>query len=324
MSLYRTFLRPLLFTFNPETAHNLALWLLRHLPNINPYAFARSPDEDLSVEVMGIDFPSPVGLGAGFDKNARAVEGLSNLGFGFIEIGTVTPRPQEGHDRPRLHRIPGRRALVNRMGFPNAGQRTVSGNLRDHLPLDIPIGVNVGPNRDTAPESVWKDCISVYRQFKGMADYLTINVSSPNTEGLRSLQHQGIGLTMKRIQTVVDGDLPIVVKLSPDMDDYQLKTCIDEIEPMIDGLVVANTSDRHGHRQKGGISGKPLTRRSLWKIKKASDFTDLPIIASGGIMSGEDARRAVEYGGADLVQLWTGLVYEGPGLIRQVESALDD
>ncbi len=273
------------------------------------------------VEVAGLRFRNRVGLGAGFDKDGLAIRGWAALGFGFVELGTVTPRPQAGNPRPRLFRLPADEALINRMGFNNAGAAALARRIeadRPHLPAGFVVGVNIGRNRDGGPD----DYPAAARAVAAVADYVAINVSSPNTPGLRQLQEPA------RLRAIVEDvataapQRPIFVKLSPDLSDDERATLLDAMAGApVAGLIVSNTTVTRPVRQRrlaqeaGGLSGRPL-RASTERAVRATGGRGPAIIASGGIGSGEDV-AAVVAAGADLVQLWTGMIYAGPGLIGE-------
>ena len=319
--------RPLLFTADPESIHHLTLRLLGSTAGrlLAPLASGATDAAVSPIELIGLRFRNRIGLAAGFDKDGVAIRGWAALGFGFVELGTVTPRPQGGTPRPRLFRLPADEALINRMGFNNAGAdalaRRIAGE-RLHLPAGFVIGVNIGRNRDGTLD----DYPAAARTVADVADYLAINVSSPNTPGLRQLQDperlRGI------LQAVADAapGLPLLVKLSPDLSDDERTSLLGRVAgaPMA-GLVVSNTTvtrptrSRRASQEPGGLSGRPLLASTLRTVGRLRD-RELTVVASGGIGSGADARAVLE-AGADLVQLWTGMIYAGPGLIGQAVRA---
>ncbi len=280
---------------------------------------------------MGLEFPNVVGLAAGYDKDARAWRGLAALGFGHIEVGTVTLQPQAGNPRPRIFRLPADRALINRMGFPSEGAEAVAARLAGRRPGGLVLGVSIGPNGFGEAEQAARDYEQLIDRFAPLADYLAINVSSPNTPGLRTLETgadlkellQRIVARRDRQAAATGAPTPLVVKLSPDIGSDDLTTTIDSIESAgIDGIVVTNTTtDRPGvtTTESGGLSGAPLTPLSLRVLQEVRDLTALPLIASGGIMSMTDARVRLEAGAA-LVQIYTGFVYQGPTLVRSIAA----
>ncbi len=333
------FLRPLLFHLDPETAHGLTLNLLR-LAGIFPpsrwilQAMYAAPDK--SVEAFGLTFKNPVGLAAGYDKDGVAIRGLAALGFGHLEIGTVTPRPQAGNPKPRLFRLVEDEAVINRMGFPGKGSSYVERQMSSivHRPRSTILGLNLGKNKDTPLEAAAEDYLALMRRFMGLADYLAINVSSPNTVGLRRLQGREmlaglLGAVAKEREAIAlgrGGHKPVLVKLAPDLSDEELDDALDVIlRAGMDGVIATNTTlAREGLRsarqgEAGGLSGRPLTVRSeaiLETIIKRLDGR-LPVVSVGGIMSPEDAKRRLDMGAA-LVQVYTGLVYAGPGLVKKI------
>ncbi|HUG34052.1 MAG TPA: quinone-dependent dihydroorotate dehydrogenase, partial [Anaerolineales bacterium] len=290
------------------------------------------------VQAFGLTFRNPVGLAAGYDKDAVAIKGLAALGFGHIEIGTVTLKPQAGNPPPRVFRLIEDEAVINRMGFPSQGMDTVSRRLlrrRSAAPRnDIILGVNLGKNKDTPLEEASNDYIELMRIFTPLADYLTINISSPNTVGLRRLQGRGmleglLGAIQKERESILlgrGGNTPILVKLSPDLNDEELDDAIGVIlEKHMDGIIATNTTlSREGLRSRfrgesGGLSGSPLAAGSEAVLRRVVKRVDgrIPIVSAGGIMSPEDARKRLALG-ASLVQVYTGLIYRGPGLVKKI------
>ena len=328
MSLYGL-ARPLLFSLDPETAHRLTLRLLDLSPRTR--SFARP------VRVMGLDFPNPVGLAAGLDKHAEHVDALARLGFGFLELGGVTPRPQPGNPRPRLFRIVERQAIINRYGLNSIGVDAFAANLSRARAKPV-IGVNIGKNKDTPNEEAIADYERCLEALYPLVHYISINVSSPNTKGLRDLQSE-VALTslLARISWKRDQlrerhgrNVALAVKIAPDLDDPGLQTVADVARRTgMDGIVAGNTTlsrdavkgVRHGE-EEGGLSGAPLTSKAIQVVRSlvARLGGELPVIGVGGIMSGEHA-RAMFQAGATLVQLMSGLVYRGPELIRECVSA---
>jgi dihydroorotate dehydrogenase len=321
-------LRPALFALDPERAHRLALAALK----LAPARHMRLTD-GAGIERLGLRFPNPVGLAAGFDKNAVAVGGLGALGFGFIEVGTVTPRPQRGQPRPRLFRVPAAHALINRLGFPNDGAHAVAARLASRRYSGI-VGVNIGKNADTPLAHALDDYLACARRLRAVADYLVVNVSSPNTPGLRELQ------TRERLEPILAAlkdelarggrRVPLLAKLSPDLSPEELAGLAALARELpLDGLVAVNTTVGHtalaGGRERpaGGLSGAPLKEpaRSAVAALRAALGPGITIIGVGGIDSGA-AARALVAAGADLVQLYTGLVYRGPALVRECRRAL--
>lgn len=328
MALYSA-LRPLLFRLDPEQTHEMTLALLSRFPCLITRQEVRQP-----IKLMGLDFPNRLGLAAGLDKNGIAIAAFDRMGFGFIEVGTVTPRPQKGNEKPRLFRLPEHQAIINRMGFNNAGVTAlvekVAAAKANSRAL---IGINLGKNKDTPNENALEDYRIGMEAAYAQADYLCINISSPNTAGLRDLQHgealkqllNGIKEAQSRCQTQHQRYVPIVVKIAPDNDDAALQSiCRSIADAGIDGIIASNTTidksavqtHRHGNQQ-GGLSGAPLTRRSTQMLQLIrAELPHIPLIAAGGVMSGADFAAKLA-AGADLVQIYTGLIYRGPSLIRE-------
>ena len=329
--------RPLLFAFEPERIHRLTLVALR-AAGTNPlgrglasWAAGTHHDPSTSVSLMGLEFRNRVGIGAGFDKDAMALRGWEALGLGIIEVGTVTPLPQSGNPRPRLFRLPADQALVNRMGFNNAGAAALARNVmlaRRHLPPGFVVGANIGRGAATAATEATNDYLEAFRLIAPVADYVAINVSSPNTPGLRDLQQPDILrdlLTTLREAGERDGAMrPMLVKLAPDLAEDAFDALVAAVAEHAAGLILSNTTiARDGlaspqRDETGGLSGAPLRDRMLAAVARARARLSRPavIVASGGIGSADDVAAAYR-AGADLVQLWTGLVYRGPGLIGE-------
>ncbi|TMW14398.1 quinone-dependent dihydroorotate dehydrogenase [Alloalcanivorax gelatiniphagus] len=322
--------RPLLFSLSAEQAHDLTLDLLRRgAGRLLPGAPPAKP-----VAVMGLSFPNPVGLAAGLDKNGDCIDGLAELGFGFLEVGTVTPRPQPGNPKPRLFRLPEADAIINRMGFNNHGVDALVANVRASRYQGV-LGINIGKNKDTPVERAVDDYLLCQEKVHALASYLVVNVSSPNTPGLRSLQHgealDGLLGTLREAQTRLDQQngkrVPLVIKIAPDNSEQELAAMAEAfVRHGIDGVCVGNTTlerpgvERltHGGEQ-GGLSGaplKPIADRALETMARALDGR-LPIIGVGGIQSDADALDKQRLG-ADLVQVYSGLIYRGPGLVREI------
>lgn len=330
-------LRSFLFQLDPEQAHRLALNLARLAGTLSPIGNllrSRFVPPPMLVRVFGLDFPNPVGLAAGYDKDGLGWRGLACLGFGHIEVGTVTLNPQPGNIKPRLFRLPEQQALINRMGFPGLGAESVARQLRGRRPAGLVLGVNLGKNRDTPLEEAARDYLALMDIFAPLADYLAINISSPNTVGLRELQARQaleslLTPLMQRRQEIVDAlgkNLPVLVKLAPDLEDGELDDALEVIQQVgIDGVIATNTTtSRAGVHstlasEAGGLSGAPLKALSLEMARKIIRRTGgkLPLIGVGGIMTPQDAWERLEAGAA-LVQVYTGLVYAGPGLVRQI------
>jgi dihydroorotate dehydrogenase len=318
--------RPLIFALDAETAHGLTLKAVKLLPS-NP--LARKSGPGLGIRIAGLEFPNPVGLAAGFDKNAEVFGEMFRLGFGFVEVGTLTPRPQVGNPRPRLFRLTEDRAVINRMGFNNCGQAEASVRLRRRRRGAI-LGVNIGANKDS--EDRIGDYVAGVRAMASVADYLTVNISSPNTPGLRQLQ--GKEALRSLLAAVIDargGDRPpIFLKVAPDLEPGDVDDIsAAAIDHGLDALIVSNTTTsrpglRSRHRgEAGGLSGAPLKPLALQRLRDFRTATGgkLPLIAVGGIGSGGDAYERIR-AGASLVQLYSALVFEGPGLVRHIVKEL--
>lgn len=325
MTAYRA-VRPLLFSSDAERVHRAALRLLATPAGrwLAPLA-SGAPATGGGLWLMGLRFRNRIGLGAGFDKDGQAIRGWAALGFGFVELGTVTPRPQPGSPRPRLFRLTADEALVNRMGFNNAGADALARRIdeaRPHLPPGFVVGVNIGRNRDGDPG----DYATAARALHGAADYLAVNVSSPNTPGLRDLQEAAAlrGL-LESVAEAAPGT-PLLVKLSPDLPSGERDELVGTIAGRAAGVILSNTTlAREGLRspgatEDGGLSGRPLLPRTLDAVSRASGRGGI-VVASGGIGCAADVRAAME-AGADLVQLWTGMIYAGPGLIGEAVASV--
>ncbi len=331
MSLYGL-ARPLLFSLDPETAHRATLGLL----DTGLLLFPRIPP--LPVPVMGLHFPNPVGLAAGLDKDAAHIDGLARIGFGFIEAGTVTPRPQPGNARPRLFRLPEKQALINRFGFNNVGVDQFLRNIERARWKGI-LGINLGKNFDTPAERAADDYEIGMEKVYSRASYITINISSPNTKGLRGLQEKdALNLLLGRLQErrkilaqKHGKHVPIALKVAPDLDDAAIQDIADAVRRhRFDAVIATNTTvSREGVEglpqatEAGGLSGAPVACRALEVQKKFFSFLkgEAAIIGVGGILSGADA-RAKRDAGASLVQLYTGLIYRGPDLVPECVAAL--
>jgi len=321
--------RPLLFSLDPETAHHAALALSR-------LAWRARPPER-PVTAMGIHFPNPVGLAAGLDKDAAYIDGLSRLGFGFIEVGTVTPRAQPGNPRPRLFRLNEQKAIINRFGFNNVGVDAFLANVASARWRGI-LGINIGKNFDTPVERAADDYAFCLEKVYGAASYVTVNVSSPNTKGLRELQHERqldelldrLSHARERLARSYGRRVPLALKVAPDLDAGQIQAIADAVlRHGVDGVIATNTSvsregvERSAHAgEAGGLSGAPILERSTRVLASFRERLagKVALIGAGGILSGEDARRKVD-AGAELVQLYTGLIYRGPALVRECVSA---
>lgn len=346
--MYRL-LRPLFFLLSPETAHHVAMTFFRVLCSV-PFIrnlirstfTVRHPS--LVKNVLGLTFPNPVGLGAGFDKNALYLRELEALGFGFVEIGTVTPKPQAGNDKPRLFRLPPDKALINRMGFNNEGVDVIAKRLKEWNERErdkdsaMIIGGNIGKNKVTPNEDAWKDYEICFTALHPYVDFFVVNVSSPNTPGLRELQEKD---ALHRILTHLQAlnrnytvQKPILLKIAPDLTPTQIDDVIDLArEIRLDGLVATNTTiSREGLQTPkseveamgaGGLSGKPVQQRSTEIVQYIHQKTGdaLPLIGSGGIFTATDAEEKLS-AGASLVEVWTGFIYEGPFIVKKINDGL--
>lgn len=330
------FARPFLFKIDAEKAHGLTLSLMKR--GMFPSA-ETTKDAALEQVLWGLKFPNPVGLAAGFDKNAEVVGASFKLGFGFVEAGTVTPKPQDGNPKPRIFRDPANEAVINRMGFPNGGANVFKENLEGFLsqktrPHGV-VGINIGMNKTQKTPA--KDYAALIHMLAPMADYLTINISSPNTPGLRDLQKREPLLELldavkeARAQSCRNSPPPLLVKLAPDLDDEQMEELAQTtMDAQIDGLILSNTTlDRpeclfeNFRSQPGGLSGRPLTQKSTDVIRKFYKLTDgkMPIVGVGGISSAQDAYAKIK-AGASLVQLYSGLIYQGPAVAAKINEGL--
>jgi dihydroorotate dehydrogenase len=332
-----TLARTALFKLDPEVAHDLTL---KSLSLLGPGAalLGAGADAGAARRVMGIDFPNPVGLAAGLDKNGEYIDALGALGFGFLEIGTVTPRPQPGNPAPRMFRLPEHEAIINRLGFNNHGVEKLLRNVERASFRGI-LGINIGKNFDTPNERAADDYVSCLEAVYGPASYVTVNISSPNTRDLRDLQSSEkldelLGAVMAKRASLAERhgrSKPLLVKVAPDLDDEQVEAIATiAVRHSVDGLIATNTTisreavkdHRHG-LQAGGLSGRPLfepSTRVLEKLARALAGR-IPLIGVGGILSGDDARAKIA-AGASLVQLYTGFIYRGPGLIADARRAL--
>ena len=341
-------IRNFLFLFDPERVHYFSMNSLRFLCSISfvkkiiSRQFSVGSNQ-LKKQFLGLTFKNPVGLGAGFDKNAKYLNELEALGFGFVEIGTVTPKPQDGNEKPRLFRLPKDKALINRMGFNNEGVEAVAKRLkewetvnckRQTLNSKLIIGGNIGKNKITPNEDAWKDYQICFETLHPFVDYFVVNVSSPNTPGLRELQEKDslrkILTNLQTLNTKLLNPKPILLKIAPDLTISQIDDVIDlAMEIKLDGLVATNTTiARDGlitdesivkNIGAGGLSGRPVEKRSTevvdYIFKKTNG--EIPVMASGGIFTGEDALEKLN-AGATLVQVWTGFIYEGPAIVKNI------
>ena len=324
MSFY-SFLRSLLFLLDPEIAHRITINYLKMVRSKKPKSY-----NVLRSNVFGLNFPNPVGIAAGFDKNAEVAENLINLGFGFSEVGTVTPNPQPGNPKPRIFRLKDDEAIINRLGFNSDGfdqVKTRLGKINDSI-----VGVNIGANKDSKDFS--EDYIRGIKFFSTLASYITINISSPNTPGLRKLEVlENLDVLLDKINNLHKEDLlikiPILLKISPDLESDNLKyLCEKVLSSEIDGLIISNTTVARNSitsnlAQEGGLSGRPLFKSSTLQLRKVYKYTngEIPLVGVGGIDSAEKAYEKIK-NGASLVQLYTGLVYNGPKLIKNINKDL--
>jgi dihydroorotate dehydrogenase len=329
--------RPLLFRLDAEQAHGLTLGLLRLASALPPARalLARlfaEPEVGQGVEAFGLRFRNRVGLAAGYDKNGTALPGLACLGFGHIEAGTVTCLMQSGNPRPRVHRVPEAGALINRMGFPNAGVERL--RIPPAARKAARIGINIGKGGDTPLERAAEDYCALLARVHSQADYVTVNVSSPNTAGLRDLQaRRALEALLRAVAAVRDGltpRIPLLVKIAPDMNEAEMDDVLEAVQAAsFDGVIATNTTTaRDGVPPRaaglaGGLSGEPLKQRATEVVRYLSRRAEgrLPIIGVGGIASAQDALERLE-AGATLIQVYTGLVYAGPGLVRQINRAV--
>lgn len=323
MAIY-ALLRPFAFALDAETAHRATISALSLAPRLPLPDFA----PELASEVAGLRFPSPVGLAAGFDKDAEVPDAMLGLGFGFVEVGTLTPRPQEGNLKPRLFRLKEDRAVINRMGFNNAGQAAAFERLRKRDRRGI-VGVNIGANKDSANRI--DDYAGGVRRMSSVADYLTVNISSPNTPGLRNLQAGGELLELlAAVRDARTPGIPVFLKVAPDLEEGDHERIVRAaIDTGIDALIVSNTtvsrpalSSPHAG-EAGGLSGRPLKELALEQLRafRAASGGGIPLIAAGGIENGHDAWDRIT-AGASLVQLYSAMVYEGPGIARRIAGEL--
>lgn len=330
--------KPFLFLLDAEKAHGLGLKAIEtaYRLGLNPLLAAKTPA--LKTRAFGIEFPNPVGLAAGLDKNGEHIDALLSLGFGFIEIGTTTPRPQEGNEKPRMFRLPDKQAVINRLGFNNAGVDALVKNVEKAARKGI-LGINIGKNKDTPNEKAIDDYIYCLERVYTLSDYVTVNISSPNTSGLRDLQTEEyfrrfIG-ELREVQEELAGvngfKTPMLIKIAPDLTDAALDGMAEVLNAaQVDGVIATNTTiDRieiKGNRfeyEVGGLSGKPLYGRSTAVLRRMRTRLNdnIPLIGVGGIMSGADAAGKVA-AGASLVQFYTGMIYRGPDLIEESVRAI--
>lgn len=330
--------RQLLFKFTPETSHELSLDLIGAGGRLGINAMLNKAPANLPVRVMGLDFANPVGLAAGLDKNGEAICGMSQLGFGFVEVGTVTPRPQPGNPKPRVFRLPEAQAIINRMGFNNHGVDALLERV-DAARFKGILGINIGKNFDTPVERAQDDYLSCLDKVYHQASYVTVNVSSPNTPGLRSLQFGdslkqllgALGQRREDLEVLHGKRVPLAIKIAPDMTDEEIVLVAETVfQAGMDAVIATNTTlGREGvaglaHADEtGGLSGAPVREKSTHTVRILAETLSgrLPIIAVGGITEGRHAAEKIE-AGASLVQLYTGFIYQGPALIREAVDAI--
>ncbi len=341
--MYKTFIRPLLFRMNPERAHAFTFSCLKALQKM-PFGLAlaslffRKKDPRLEREVFGIKFPSPVGVAAGLDKDAEVPDALGALGFSFVEIGTVTPEPQPGNPSPRLFRLPEDKALINRMGFNNQGAKAAAGRLAKRRTRVI-VGGNIGKNKETPNAQATSDYLKCYDALYPYVDYFAVNVSSPNTPGLRELQDkeplEALLTALQKKNASMPAAKPVLLKIAPDLTDDQLDDIIEIVgNTGIAGVIATNTTvsremilstraDKVEAMGAGGLSGMPLSERSTEVIRYLHERSGgrFPIIGVGGIMSPDDALEKLD-AGASLVQVYTGFIYEGPAFVKSINKAI--
>jgi dihydroorotate dehydrogenase len=332
---YERFVRPILFSLSAETAHDLAIRNLRAASSWPAVlcALERFKPPEKPTTVFGLTFPNPIGLAAGFDKNGVALPAWAALGFGFVEIGTVTAKPQPGNPKPRIFRYPGQGALINRLGFNNDGADAVAARLQKlrasgHWPR-IPVGINLGKSKITPIEQATGDYLHSFRLLHPFADYVVLNISSPNTPGLRSLQNPE---ALEELLLAIGHEnqtsaKPVLIKIAPDLSLAELEQIIASGEQNgIAGIIATNTTLDHSaipasRDQTGGLSGRPLREKSTEFVRAITSRSRLPVIASGGIIDAESAREKLD-AGAQLLQVYTGYVYRGPGLLREILQKL--
>jgi dihydroorotate dehydrogenase len=329
--IYENLIKPVLFSFDPETIHHLALDILKTLSRFPALLDYFPASESKSREVFGLQFPNPIGLAAGFDKNGVALPAWAALGFGFVEVGTITALGQPGNPRPRIFRLPEMEGIINRLGFNNEGAEAIASRLEQLRASNrwpaIPIGINIGKTKTVPIEAATADYIESFQRLKNLGDYFVLNVSSPNTPGLRKLQERGvIGELFGAVQQVNNGK-PLLVKIAPDLNFFEIDDVLElALEHGLAGIIATNTTiDQRAvpesKRKQGGLSGRPLRDRSLEILSHIRTRSSLPVISVGGIMSAEDAKIRLE-AGASLVQIYTGLIYRGTALIRDANRLI--
>lgn len=331
MNLYKEIVRPLLFLADPEAVHHFAMSALQTAGPVLAH-FTPAHDPRLARTVFGVTFPNPVGLAAGFDKNAVALPAWAALGFGFAEVGTITARAQPGNPKPRIFRVPECSAIINRLGFNNDGCDAVASRLqrlRDSGKWPrIPVGINLGKSKVTPLAEATEDYLLSFERLKNLGDYFVLNVSSPNTPGLRQLQDRAaLNELLGTIQGRNTARRPLLLKIAPDLDWAAIEEILALVEEHeLAGIIATNTTIDHAsipanRRQQGGLSGWPLEQRSTEIVRFIAERTRLPVIAVGGIFDAASAQAKFDVGAA-LVQLYTGFIYEGPGLVKKICRAL--
>jgi dihydroorotate dehydrogenase len=332
---YEVFVRPLLFSLDAETAHHLTIALLQRASRFDPALRVlksfKLPSKPKTL--FGLNFPNPIGLAAGLDKNGVALPAWAALGFGFIEIGTVTAKAQPGNPKPRIFRLPQQQALINRLGFNNDGANAIAQRLAALRESGrwpgVPVGINIGKSRVTPLEQATEDYLFSFRMLRDFADYITLNISSPNTPGLRELQEpERLSELLHAIGNEAGtAPKPLVVKISPDVSDAELTAILAVCEENgVSGIIATNTTLDHSSiapqlDQAGGLSGTPLREKSTVLVREINARSTIPVIASGGIFDAESAREKFQ-AGAQLIQLYTGLVYRGPQLLHEIMDSL--
>jgi dihydroorotate dehydrogenase len=320
--IYERLARPVLFRLGGGDAERAHEWTLRRLVALSRHptalrALRATAPAGTPRTVFGLRFPNPVGLAAGMDKDGRALPAWPALGFGFVEVGTVTARAQPGNPRPRLFRLPADGAIVNRMGFNNEGATALAARLAALRPLGVPLGISLGKSKVVPLDDAVDDYLSALRAIGPHADYVAVNVSSPNTPGLRSLQDRGQLAALLAALRAEAGATPVLVKIAPDLTEHAIGEALDVCaEHGVAGIIATNTTVDHPG-EPGGLSGRPLARRALDVVTFVAKRSELPVVGVGGIMSVDDARRMFD-AGASLVQLYTGLIYRGPALVRAI------
>lgn len=334
---YYSLLRYVLFRMPPEVAHRFTLRSLNALAKA--HLWKRPPESKKKVSLLGMNFSNRLGVAAGLDKNGDYFTGLDQLGFGFIELGTVTPFPQLGNAKPRLFRIPKAEALINRLGFNNKGIDHLINQLETRSRPSANIGINIGKNANTSPEHAVSDYVMGLKKAYAFADYITINISSPNTKHLREMQHgdaliellEKLKQEQQSLAEVTGVYKPLLVKIAPDLGDIDIKWLADQLRYwQIDGVIATNTTIDHSKvielpngKEEGGLSGRPLTEKANYVVSvlRQELGEGFPIIGVGGIMSAQDAKERIN-AGADLLQIYTGLIYKGPGLVKDILRVL--